>query len=306
MFLTQKTGPPPTPAATLMLIRPHKNGFQVYLLRRRDGAGFMPGTHVFPGGIVDPEDYGSDPWANHLDMVFDHIGQSLGAHTLSARDILPFIVAAIRETFEEAGVLLASGEQSRIRDLDALLDQRRRDQLGPGWLRTHLREKGGKLAVSRLHRWSHWITPPPMKRRFDTRFFLAPMPENQTCRPDQKETTHGRWITPRDALAGNLSGEIPLSPPTLVTLHDLQRFPSLESLMTAASHRLWGSPIEPRVIPLERGVMIIEPWDPMYEEDTIRIKKSALEAYLLGPEVPFSRLWYDGRLWRPIRSQDQY
>ena len=214
----------------------------------------MPGAHVFPGGMVDPDDYGLDIWANHLDMDLGPIRQRLGAETLPLEDTLPFMVAAIRETFEEAGVLLASGDQSLGPDLDSLLDRRRRDRLRPGWLKTHLREKDGVLAVSRLHRWSHWITPPLMKHRFDTRFFLALIPENQTCRPDQKETTHGRWITPRNALAGNLSEEIPLSPPTLVTLHDLQRFPSLESLMKAASDRFWGNAIEPRVVPLKRGV----------------------------------------------------
>jgi 8-oxo-dGTP pyrophosphatase MutT (NUDIX family) len=306
MTLTQKKGLQPTPAATLMLIRPHKKGFQVYLLRRSENAGFMPGFHVFPGGMVDPEDYGLDSWANHLDIPLEDIQQSLGADTLSAESTLPFMVAAIRETFEEAGVLLVSGDHGRVPDIDSLLARRRRDRLSPGWLKAHLSERDGVLAVSRLHRCSHWITPRVMKRRFDTRFFLALMPENQTCRPDQKETTDGLWITPRNALAGNLSGEIPLSPPTLVTLHDLQRCPSLDGLMKSVSDRSWGNAIEPRVVSLERGVIIIEPWDPMYGEDHINIEKSTFEEYLLGPEEPFSRLWHDGQLWRPIRSQEQY
>jgi 8-oxo-dGTP pyrophosphatase MutT (NUDIX family) len=295
-----------TPASTLILVKPHGDAFQVYLLRRSENAGFMPGAHVFPGGMVDAEDYGLDIWENHLDMDLDPIRQSPAADTLSAEETLPFMVAAIRETFEEAGVLLGNGDESLGPGLDSLLDRRRRDRLKPGWLKAHMSENSSVLAVSTLHRWSHWITPRPMKRRFDTRFFLARMPENQTCRPDQKETTHGLWITPRNALAGNLSGEIPLSPPALVTLHDLQRFPSFDSLMKAASDRSWGNAIEPRVVPLERGVIIIEPWDPMYGEDRIRIEKTTFEEYLLDPEEPFSRLWYDGRLWRPIRFQDHY
>jgi 8-oxo-dGTP pyrophosphatase MutT (NUDIX family) len=272
-----------TPASTLILVRPHGDAFQVYLLRRSDNAGFMPGAHVFPGGMVDPEDYGFDIWVNRLDMPLEDIQQRLGADTLSAEDALAFMVAAIRETFEEAGVLLGDGDESLDPGLDSLLDRRRRDRLKPGWLKAHVSENGLVLAVSTLHRWSHWITPRPMKRRFDTRFFLARMPQNQTCRPDQKETTHGLWITPRNALAGNLSGEIPLSPPTLVTLHDLLRWPSLEALMKAVVDRSWGNAIEPRVVPLERGVIIIEPWDPLYGEDHIRIEKSTFEAYLIGP-----------------------
>lgn len=295
-----------SPAATLILVRPHGNAFQIYLLRRGEKARFMPGAHVFPGGVVDPEDYGLDAWVNHLDMAFEDLQQSPGADTFSAEDTLPFMVAAIREAFEEAGIFFGYRNTGLIPDIDSLLDLRRHGRLGSGWLRGLVKEKGWVLSVSKLHRWSHWITPRLMKRRFDTRFFLSRMPENQTCRPDQKETTHGLWITPRNALACNLSGEIPLSPPTLVTLHDLQRCPSLESLMKSASNRSWGNPIEPRVVPLERGVIIIEPWDPRYGEEHVRIEKSTFEDYLLGPEEPFSRLWNDGRLWRPIRFQDHY
>ncbi len=275
------------PAATLILVKPNGDGFQVYLLKRGPKSRFMPGAHVFPGGMVDPGDRGLETWANHMDMAPGDMQQKLGESALTVEDTLSFVIAAIRETFEEAGVLMGYGKETI--GLESLLEERGRGRLETGWFKTRMTGEGWMLAVSKLHRWSHWITPRSMKLRFDTRFFLALMPENQACRPDQKETTEGLWVTPREALSGNLSGDIPLSPPAVVTLHDLQAYPCLEDLMKAASKRSWGNVIAPRLVPMERGAMIIEPWDPMYEREHIRIENETLEDYVLGPEKPFSR-----------------
>ncbi len=302
----EKTSPESKPAATLILVRPHGDAFQVYLLRRSKNARFMPGVHVFPGGMVDPEDYGLDTWENYLDMALEDIQRNLGAATLTAEDTLSFIIAAIRETFEEAGVLLARRKGSDAAGLKSLLELRGMGRLESGWFKTRMAVEDWILSVSSLHRWSHWITPRQMKFRFDTRFFLATIPENQVCRPDKKETTHGLWITPREALAGNLSGEIPLSPPAVVTLHDLLAHDSLDNLIKGASNRSWGNVIEPQLVPMAQGAMIIEPWDPMYGREHIRIKETMLEDDVLGPEEPFSRLWNDGRLWRPVRVKSKY
>ena len=280
------------PAASTILVRPHGKGFQVYLLKRSAESRFMPGAHVFPGGKVDPEDYGFDVRTNRSQTPLE--------------ETRPFIIAAIRETFEEAGVLLGERNRNRGPDLDSLLDLRRRGRLRPGWFSEPMREENRVPDGSGLFRWSHWITPRLMKHRYDTRFFLARMPENQTCTPDNRETSDGLWITPYNALAGNLSGEISLSPPALVILNELQGYPSMEPLMRAASKRSWGDVIEPRLVPLERGSLIIEPWDPMYGTDSIRMERSTFEEYILDPGEPFSRLWHDGRLWRPIRFQDRY
>ena len=316
MPVTKERSSESKPAATLILVRPqvvkprvvnHKgNAFQVYLLRRSEKASFMPGAHVFPGGMVDPADRGLETWADHLDMGPGDMQQKLGEKTLTVEDTLSFVIAAIRETFEEAGVLLGYRKETIGPDLESLLEHRSRGRLGSGWFKARMTGESWTLGVSRLHRWSHWITPRLMKRRFDTRFFLALMPENQVCRPDKKETTEGLWVTPQEALTGNLSGEIPLSPPAVVTLHGLQAYPCMDDLMKAASKRSWGNVIEPRLVPMDRGAMIIEPWDPMYRRELIRIEKTTLENYVLGPEEPFSRLWNDGRLWRPVRFQEQY
>jgi 8-oxo-dGTP pyrophosphatase MutT (NUDIX family) len=298
--------PEPKPAAVLILVRPKENGFQVYLLRRSGASRFLPGAHVFPGGKVDPEDCGLEPCANRLNIHPEDMGENLGDHTLSPEEALPFVIAAIRETFEEAGVLLGSRNRNTAPDLADLLDRRRKGSLTPGWFKTDMIEESWVLEASRLFRWSHWITPRLMKHRYNTRFFLAPMPENQTCTPDQREASDGLWMTPQEALTANLAGDISLSPPALVTLHELQTYRSLEHLMKAASVRSWGSAIEPRLIPMSRGAVVLEPWDPMYEDDSVRIENHALDAYLLGPEEPFSRIWNNGRHWRPIRFQDRY
>ena len=266
----------------------------------------MPGVHVFPGGMVEPEDHALVTWADHMDMSPRDMQQKLGAEGLDAEDTLPFVIAAIRETFEEAGVLLVKKKENMGPDFESLLKQRDGDHLDSGWLKTFMISADGVLAVSKLHRWSHWITPRLMKLRFDTRFFLALMPENQVCRPDRKETSEGRWVTPKEGLIGNLSGKIPLSPPAVVTLHDLLAYPYMDDLMKAVSKRSWGDVIEPQLVPMERGAMIIEPWDPMYGREHIRIEEATLEDDVLDAETPFSRLWNDSRLWRPVKVQEHH
>ena len=296
----------PLPAATLILIRPHRTGFQVYLLKRNPKSRFMPGTYVFPGGMVAPEDYGIDFWSDHLDVSPDTLQRKLGDDSFTTENTISFALAAIRETFEEAGVLLANENRSASLDLVPLLNPGVRGRLGPGWLKAHAMEKNWILAVSKLHRWAHWITPKGMPHRYDTLFFVALMPGTQVCRPDGKETTDGIWTTAKDALIGNLSGEIPLTPPGIATLNQLLVHAHADDLLNAASKRPWGNPIEPRVVPMARGIMILEPWDPMYHHDQIKIERSRLDAYVLPPEKPFSRLWNDGRRWRPVRFREKY
>ena len=128
------------------------------------------------------------------------------------------------------------------------------------------------------------------------------MPDGQDCRPDQRETTEGLWISPGQALAGNMDGRIPLSPPTLVTLQVLLGYPTLERLQSDAGRRGWGAPIYPRLISLEDtlGAVIIEPWDPMYRAETIRIDGRELPGCVLPVGEAFSRLWNDGGVWKPI------
>jgi 8-oxo-dGTP pyrophosphatase MutT (NUDIX family) len=293
--------PEAIPAATLILVRPHENGFKVYLLKRSPKSRFLPGVYVFPGGMVDPEDHGFERWKFHLDMDSESIHGHLGGAGFSTDEALPFALAAIRETFEEAGVWLAKRRGSQDGDLEALLGWRKQENLPTTWLMRAVEKQMWVLNLSKMNRWSHWITPYGMPYRYDTRFFLAEMPEDQVCRPDMKETVGGCWVTPREALEGGLSGEMPLSPPIVVTLNQLAAFGSFDELMDGACRRSWGEALLPRLIPLPQGNVVMEPWDPMYHEKRIEIETPPLESDVLPPEAPFSRIWYDGRLWRPVR-----
>ena len=215
--------PAATPASTVILVREAHDDFEVYLLKRSASSGFMAGKYVFPGGVVDETDGDLQHWLRHVDMGLPAIEECL-AGGLDVQDALAHAVAAIRETFEEAGVLLASGEKRGVNPKACASRYRTPDDFREGWFRCLVGERNWQLELSRLHRWAHWITPRQMKRHYDTRFFVAAMPLEQTCTPDALETTKGIWMNPHRALEENLDGHIPLSPPTLVTLHQLSKF----------------------------------------------------------------------------------
>jgi hypothetical protein len=126
------------------------------------------------------------------------------------------------------------------------------------------------------------------------------VPEDQECSPDRKETTHGIWGTPEQCLAANLTGEIPLSPPTLVTLHELLQYKTLNELQKDAGGRGWGEPRLPRVIPVEKGAVILEPWDPMIREKDVKLDLADLKKRVLPVGEPFSRLWLYEGTWKPV------
>ena len=138
-----------------------------------------------------------------------------------------------------------------------------------------------------------------MPRRYDTRFFMAFMPRDQECTPDLNEVTHGIWISPEKGLAGNFKGEIPLSPPTMVTLHELLKFSSLKALKKEMKTRTWEKALLPRLIASHQGKMIVEPWDPMFNKK-VDMNSSELEKVILPPGEPFSRLWLHEGLWKPV------
>jgi len=261
----------------------------------------MAGKYVFPGGKIDPEDMDINSWENHVDQDIEQISHRLG-HPLSYAKILPYCVAVIRETFEEAGVLLIDDTTQLINTLEQLHSHRAGGNLPREWLRQRIVAKGGVLSVSRLFRWAHWITPLVMKQRFDTRFFVAEMPAGKKCQPDNQETTHGIWVSPNAGLAGNRSGKIPLSPPTLVTLQELLKFPDMGALKAEIVQRPWGTPIMPRLIPLSNGTLILEPWDPMYSKKKVAINAESLPQKVLPVGQPFSRLWRHKDECQPVSA----
>jgi 8-oxo-dGTP pyrophosphatase MutT (NUDIX family) len=301
MAIDPQPSPPLPPAATLILVREHAGELQTYLLRRSPNSRFMPGLFVFPGGLVEPVDGDEGFWNGRVDVSPAALGPRPGGD-LECSLALRYAVAAIRETFEEAGILFAATAGAGSAALKRAEERRRRERLPPDWLKHEVAAEGWTLTVSALWPWSHWITPVGMLRRFDTRFFIAVLPEGQNGRPDLRETTEGRWIGARQALAQNLDGRTPLSPPTLVTLHELAGYASLEHLEQGLPQRGWGEPIFPRLVALDngRGAVIIEPWDPMYDQTDLRIGADKLSECRLPVGAPFSRLWNDGGVWKPV------
>ena len=291
----------PRPAATVILVREHAGEIQVYLLKRSTKSGFMAGNYVFPGGVVEPGDGGAGQWQEYVDLNPDQRLERMGG-SLGEQDILPYGIAAIRETFEEAGVFLGRNEDQTTAGLEELNIKRQEDNLSDAWLQDLINTRKWILAFSKLYRWSHWITPEKMKKRFDTRFFLASMPADQECRPDNRETTHGIWINPQAGLAGNLSGDIPLSPPTVVTLHELLGYQHLSDLMQDALQKSWGDALMPRLAVAAKEPVIVEPWDPVYHETEIQLNIEELNNNLVGVAEPFSRLWHHEGIWRPVKA----
>jgi len=281
----------PIPAASLILARPAGGRLEVCLLQRSAASRFMPGSYVFPGGYIEDSDRDETFWGARSDLSADGTVRRL-ARGIDAATALTAAVAAVRETFEEAGVLFAESTAA----------------LGPGTDRSGFRHAFENheltLGLSALSPWSHWITPVGMPKRFDTRFFTAIMPAGQDVLPDGRETTAAAWLPPRQALEANMAGRMPLSPPTLATLHELLSFPTVDRLMQDAAGRPWGEPILPRLCRLAEphGAVIVMPWDPMVSAAEIPIDPAQLEGRVLPVGEPFSRVWNLNGFCRPIRA----
>jgi 8-oxo-dGTP pyrophosphatase MutT (NUDIX family) len=288
------------PASTVVLVREHDQELQVYLLKRSPRSGFFPGSYVFPGGALNPDDQDFEFWQPHIDLSSEDLPKVFGPGQNRA-EIIAYGVAAIRETFEEAGVFLARKKDDSNNFGGRISDRPSTGKINEGWLRRKVSEEGWRLSFSNLFPWSHWITPEAMPKRFDTRFFVALMPEGQECVPDDHETVYGLWVSPKMGLQGNRQGEIPLSPPTLVTLHELLKFGTLESLSQAIRSRSWGDPRQPIQVRLDKEIVIVQPWDLHYGKP-IQIDPKDLPEKVIPAGEPFSRLWLDQGIWRPVKA----
>ena len=245
-------------AATVMLLRPAQAapaaGIEVYMLRRQSSMAFAPGSFAFPGGSVDDRDADSEvAWAGP-DIA--EWGRILDAPPELARAL---VCAAVRETFEESGVLLAGPSADSVvadtasgeleSDRGALLDRS-----------LSLAEMLGRrrlvLRSDLLRPWSRWITPVIEKRRYDTRFFAAALPSAQQPRDVGGEAAAVAWLRPADAIAAARGGEIVLWPPTAVTLGELRACATLTEAM-AGQRDL--SPVQPGVVLADGAVWLTLP-----------------------------------------------
>lgn len=261
---------PLRPASTVMLVRDVPNDIEVFMLQRTTNAVFASGMYVFPGGRVDDIDAAAE-----LDELSDGLTDAEASELLRLPNGgLAYWVAAIRECFEEAGVLLARDSRGTFVALNDPDSQSRfalaRDAVHEGTLTLAelCRTEGLRLAVDAIRYVSHWITPVGEKRRFDTRFFVAVAPQSQDPLHDDKETVASLWVTPTDALSKARRGELAMIPPTIANLEFLAEHRSSTAAIGAAQEIGVPTPILPKLRYDRDGrvVGIVFPDDPGYAE----------------------------------------
>ena len=221
-------------AATVMLLRPAAGGFEAFLVRRSTRSSFAPDAYVFPGGAIDAADASSQASERTLGLDPARLRAEF-RESIEPAVAAAISIAALRELFEEAGVLFAvSLSGDALHDPGALSDARRRLRDDPVTFADVLRDLNCRADARALTFFSRWITPPGEPRRYDTHFFLARMPEHQTPLADADETHDGRWLSPRDALGAHARGEMHLVYPTIKHLERLATFDDLDALAAFA------------------------------------------------------------------------
>lgn len=223
------------PASTVILLRDTDHGPEVYLLRRQQSMAFAAGMTVFPGGRVDPTDSSiADSWSGPSPEWF---GERMGC---SADTAAAYVAAAVRETFEESGVLLAGPDTESVVG-DTTGDDWEADRVA---LETRelgfadfLHNRGLVLRADLLGVWAHWITPEFEPRRYDTRFFVAALPAGQVTRDVTSESDQVAWMSPADAVRTVEAGDMLMLPPTYLCCRDLIPYAAVADALAAATDR---------------------------------------------------------------------
>ncbi|MFD8047128.1 NUDIX hydrolase [Streptomyces chartreusis] len=224
----------PKRAATVMLLKDTATGPSVHMLRRRTSMAFAGGAYAYPGGGVDPRDEQQIRWAGPTRAWW---ARRLGLEEAAAQAI---VCAAVRETYEEAGVLLAGPTDDSVVG----------DTTGEDWetdraalvardlsFAEFLDRRGLALRSDLLGAWTRWITPEFEPRRYDTWFFVAALPEGQRTRNASTEADRTVWIRPTDAASSYDKGELLMMPPTIATLRQLTPYDSAAQTLTTAPAR---------------------------------------------------------------------
>ncbi|GHE36820.1 hypothetical protein GCM10018785_03120 [Streptomyces longispororuber] len=229
------TPAPPRPAATVLLLRDTPRGPEVHMLRRRTSMPFAAGAYAYPGGGVDPRDHErAVRWTGPSRAAW---AARLGLDESAAQAT---VCAAVRETYEEAGVLLAGPTPDTVVG----------DTTGDDWeadrealvardlsFAEFLDRRGLVLRSDLLGAWARWITPEFEPRRYDTFFFVAALPEGQRTRNASTEADRTVWISPDAAADGYDRGELVMMPPTIATLRQLGPYRTAADAVAAASGR---------------------------------------------------------------------
>lgn len=259
---SDRRGTPPRPSASVVLARDGQDGLEVFLLRRHERSRNLPATYVFPGGILRGDDYDA-AWAEQFGPA---ISQAIGSRSdvpLEPKDAQAYATAALRELFEEAGVLLATPADGSAADAleERLAAERNRVNDGELSLPGLARQYGLVPRFDTLTPFSHWVTPDAAKYRYDTWFFVAAMPERQTALHCGVETTEGLWLRPPEVLAS--PERFPIIFPTQRHLHRIEQLSSVAELRRLAetkSIRRTQPSLDPAVSP--------DPWLPDDQLDT--------------------------------------
>ncbi|OZB12286.1 MAG: MBL fold metallo-hydrolase [Marinobacter sp. 34-60-7] len=250
------------PAATLVLTRDTADGIEVLLLQRTWEAVFLPGYYVFPGGAVDANETLAQ---EHIRGVSDSvISQTMSLDEGGA----DYMLAAVRECFEEAGVLLAvDAAGDWVRPDHAVHGDRQAVFANEVTLAEVCARHGLSIPLDRLAYLGHWVTPPGPPRRFDTRFFVAVAPDGQQAHHDGEETIDHVWVSPAQALEEHRAGKRLLGLPTIRTLRVLSDFDTTEALMRYAhANPPEAFPTEPWPAVKKGKPVMLEPGAPAYDE----------------------------------------
>jgi 8-oxo-dGTP pyrophosphatase MutT (NUDIX family) len=239
--------PEPKPAATVVLLRDGDAGMEALLLKRHRSSGFVPGAYVFPGGRTDEADANAE---------LERYTQNFLPHNVPHH----YWFGAVREVFEETGVLLArDAHDAWVRDAssDERLEQLRLKLMdNQASLLDVLRSFECRIDFSAVVYFAHWITPIAEPRRYDTRFFAAALPHGHTARADPREMTDAVWLTPKRALARFKEGTLPMVFPTVRTLEQLTDFENVAQALDFLRARD-VEPIMPRLVRTNAGVGIV-------------------------------------------------
>jgi 8-oxo-dGTP pyrophosphatase MutT (NUDIX family) len=250
----------------VVVLRDSAAGPEIFMVRRHHAVAFMAGAHVFPGGRVDDGDHDADSqWCEGVDQARQQLSE------LPAGAALAYHLAAARELFEEVGVLLArSGSGAFVSlagdEAQARFMRHRQDvHAGRRTLRSVVEEERLRLALDALVAFAHWVTPPVDTRRFDTRFFVARVPPEQTPAHEEAESTDSTWTTASAALAAAARGDIILPPPTWASLRELEPFGSVDDVLSWARTRKVVRR-EPKLVEDADKRMLVLPGDPLNPE----------------------------------------
>ena len=279
---------PPAAAASIVLLRDAPGGLEVLLLKRHASSRVLGGAHVFPGGKLDPEDTDAALLAR-LDRAPEMLRAELREPELGAREAAGLFVAAMREAYEEAGLLFTRGVTPVQ---EGLLDRRHAEGFS---FNRMLADLSLELDTARLVPWSRWITPkvPSVTaRRFDTRFFVAIAEEGAEIRHDDHDAVESTWLRPRDALESYWAGRMMLAPPQIMSLAGLSRHACAGDVLEEA-RAIGPTLIEPHSCQIDGERVVCYPGDERH---------AVASRALAGP----SRLVFRNKRFEPFDGFDAF